>query len=292
MQSDAYPVATIAAVEKRRMCPNCRAFVTVDDKVCPYCEAPMVARAVDRRSPADIAGIPASRFTTVVILLVNAGLYAATALFSMNVVGQGGFIDIDPTTLLIFGAKVPSRILGGEWWRLLTAGFLHGGAMHIIMNSWVIYDLGTAAEEFYGTSRYLVLYFLSTIGGFLASMWWSPAMSVGASAPLFGLLGAMIALGVKNRHSALGSAIKSHYTQWAVWGLAMGLMPGLRVDNAAHLGGLAAGFAFAWVAGTPKLTESWVDRMWKVAAATSLLITIAAFGLMILFLLSVQRGSE
>lgn len=274
------------------MCPNCRAFVTVDDKVCPYCDVPMQARAVDRRSPADIAGIPAARFTTTVLLLINAGLYAGTALYSMNVTGQGGFMDIDGQTLILFGGKYPALILHGQWWRLLTAGFLHGGALHIIMNSWVIYDLGTQAEEFYGTSRYLVMYFLSTIGGFAASMWWSPGLSVGASAPLFGLMGAMLALGVKNRHTAVGSAMKSHYTQWAIWGLAMGLMSGLRIDNAAHIGGLITGFAFAWIAGTPRLVETWTDRMWKVAAATCVAITIAAFGLMILFMLSVQRGTE
>jgi rhomboid protease GluP len=249
-------------------------------------------RAIDRRAPADIGGIPASRFTTVVLLLINAGLYIATALFSMNVFGRGGFSNIDATTLLVFGAKDPARIAAGEWWRLITAGFLHGGIMHILMNSWVIFDLGAAAEEAYGTARYLVLYFLATIGGFLASSWWSPALSVGASAPLFGLLGAMIALGVRYRHTALGSAMRSHYTQWAIWGLVMGLLPGLRVDNAAHIGGLVTGFAFAWIAGPQKPYEQWTDKVWRVAAAICVAITIAAFGLMLRFLTAVQRGLE
>ncbi|MDZ4799017.1 MAG: rhomboid family intramembrane serine protease [Bryobacteraceae bacterium] len=279
-------------MDKRRMCANCRAFVTVDDKVCPYCDVPLQARAVDRRNPSDILGIPAHRFTTTVLLLINAGLYVGTTMYSMNATGQGGFLDIDGQTLVLFGAKYPPLIQAGQWWRLLTAGFLHGGILHILMNSWVIFDLGAQAEEFYGTPRYLVLYFLSTIGGFGASLWWSPSLSVGASAPLFGLMGAMLALGVKNRHTALGSAMRSHYTQWAIWGLAMGLMTGMRIDNAAHIGGLATGFAFAWIAGTPRLVESWADRVWKVAAAICVVITIAAFGLMVQFLLSVQRGSE
>src|SRR6266498_2336439 len=97
-------VARWCEVDKRRMCPNCRAFVTTDDKVCPYCDVPLQARAVDRRNAPDIAGIPAARFTTTVILLLNAGLYAATALFSMNVIGRGGFMDVDGVALLIFGA--------------------------------------------------------------------------------------------------------------------------------------------------------------------------------------------
>ncbi len=284
--------ATMARVDKRRMCPNCRAFVTTDDKVCPYCEVPLGPRAVERRSPSDIGGIPSSRFTTVVILLINAGLYAATALFSMNIGGRGGFMNIDPVTLQVFGAKVPEFIIAGQWWRLITAGFLHGGIMHILMNSWVIFDLGAAAEEAYGTARYLVIYFVGTVGGFLASMWWSPAMSVGASAPLFGLLGAMIALGVRYRHTMLGSAMRAHYTQWALWGLVMGLLPGLRIDNAAHIGGLVSGFALAWFSGTPRAYEHWSDKVWKVAAAICVAITIAAFGMMILFLFAVQRGPE
>lgn len=267
------------------MCANCRAFVSVDDRVCPYCDTKLEARAVERRAGIDSGLIAGARFTTVVILLINTGLYAATALYSMN--GSGNVLDIDFRTLLIFGAKSREFIFAGQWWRLITAGFLHGGILHILMNSWVIFDLGTAAEEYYGTSRYLVLYFLTTIGGFAASTWWSSALSVGASAPLFGLIGAMIAIGVKNRGSAMGAAMRSHYTQWALWGLAMGLLPGFRVDNAAHIGGLATGFVAGYLAGTPRLYQNWSERAWQMAAVLCVVITLAAFANMILFLTSV-----
>ena len=61
------------------MCPNCRAFITADDKVCPYCDAQVGARVIDRRMPDDLLGgwIPHARFTTVMILLLNAGLFIA-----------------------------------------------------------------------------------------------------------------------------------------------------------------------------------------------------------------------
>jgi rhomboid protease GluP len=242
------------------------------------------ARAVDRRSPSDVGWIPAARFTTTVILLINVGLYLATVLFSMQGEGRGTFMAVDGRTLILFGAKVPFLIAAGEWWRLITAGFLHGGLFHIMMNSWVIYDLGTSVEETYGTSKYLVLYFASTVFGFVASTWWSPSLSVGASAGLFGLIGAMIAAGLRTR-TPLGSALRAHYTQWAIYGLAIGLLPVFRVDNAAHLGGLAAGFAVAYAAGTQKLAAHWTDKLWTVAAAVSVLITLAAFGLMLTFLL-------
>ncbi|MEZ5365296.1 MAG: rhomboid family intramembrane serine protease [Bryobacterales bacterium] len=66
-------------------------------------------------------------------------------------------------------------ILGyGQWWRLITAGFLHGGIFHILMNSWVLYDLGAQVEHIYGTSRYLAIYLISSIGGFAASLFGLP----------------------------------------------------------------------------------------------------------------------
>ena len=123
----------------------------------------------------------------------------------------------------------------------MTAGFLHGGMFHILMNSWVLFDLGAQVEEIYGSSRMLVIYFVSTVGGFYASALWSPAISVGASAGLFGLVGAMIALGVRHRN-AMGAAIRGMYLRGAVIGLAFGMVGAFHVDNAAHIGGLAAGF--------------------------------------------------
>jgi len=68
------------------MCPHCRAFITTDDRVCPYCNTPVGPRAVDRRSPGEIMGglIPHARFTTTLILLINTGLYIATTLYAMK----------------------------------------------------------------------------------------------------------------------------------------------------------------------------------------------------------------
>ncbi len=265
------------------MCPNCRAFISSDDRVCPYCGQQVGARAVERRSPLDAMGglIPHARFTTMIILLLNLGLYAATTIYSMKEPG-GNLMDIDGRTLFAFGAKFSPAILqDGQWWRLVTAGFLHGGILHILMNMWVLFDLGVQVEEVYGTSRYLVIYLATTVAGFLASTYWSPSLSVGASAGLFGLIGAMIALGVRNRHSTMGAAVRAHYTQWAIWGVVIGLLPGFRVDNAAHLGGLAAGFLLAYAAGTPRLSVDWTDNLWRGLAVVCVLLTAAAFGFML-----------
>jgi rhomboid protease GluP len=206
-------------METRRMCPNCRAFITTRDRVCPYCEAQVGPRAADFRNPSDVAGlIPHARFTTVVILLINFGLYVATALFSIKQGNSDAWLGVDGLTLLRFGAKYTPIVFAGDWWRLVTAGFLHGGLLHILMNSWVLFDLGTQVEEFYGTARYLVFYIIATMGGFLASCYWNPAISIGASAGIFGLIGAMIAVGVTHQ-SSLGLAIRGLYIRWAIYGL-------------------------------------------------------------------------
>jgi rhomboid protease GluP len=264
------------------MCPNCRAFISSDDKVCPYCGITMGARAVEQRTPSDAMGglIPHARFTTTVILLLNFGLYVATTLYSMKASG-GMVFDIDGQTLFAFGAKEPFAILrGGQWWRLVTAGFLHGGILHILMNSWVLFDLGAQVEEVYGTSRFLVFYFVATISGFMASTIFSSSLSIGASAGIFGLIGAMIALGVRNRHTSMGAAVRAHYTQWAIWGVVMGLLPGFRVDNAAHLGGLAGGFLVAYLASTPRAFEGPAEKVWRGLALICVILTALSFAIM------------
>ncbi len=260
------------------MCPNCRAFISVKDKVCPYCEVRLGPRVVDRRHPSDLLGglIPAARFTTVVILMINFGLYLVTVVFSMKSGNSQAFMALDGRTLVLFGAKHGLLVLEhGEWWRLVTAGFLHGGLLHILMNSWVLFDLGTTVEHFYGTRRMLVIYFVSTVTGFLLSSFWNPGISIGASAALFGLIGAMIALGIRDRTS-LGAAIKSMFIRWAIYGLIFGLLFPM-IDNAAHIGGLAGGFVIGYIAGTPRLVEDFREQVWRWAAWAAVGITVLCF---------------
>jgi rhomboid protease GluP len=133
-----------------------------------------------------------------------------------------------------------------------------------------------------------VLYFSSTVFGFLASTWWSASISVGASAGIFGLIGAMIALGVHHQ-SAIGSHVRALYVRWAIYGLLFGLLPGLHIDNAAHLGGLAAGFGCAYVAGLPRIETSPGEKFWRLAAVVCLVLTIGSFLKMYLWFASGNR---
>jgi rhomboid protease GluP len=102
----------------------------------------MGPRAVERRNPGEILGglIPHARFTTVMILLINTALFIAEYFEPRSGITEAG-------------ESVPACVMQGQWWRLITAGFLHGGILHILMNSWVLFDLGAEVEMLYGTSR-------------------------------------------------------------------------------------------------------------------------------------------
>ena len=258
-------------MDKRRMCPHCRAFITTDDSKCPYCGERVGPKAIELRHAGEmIAGlIPQARFVTILLLIVNGGLFLATSMF------PGGASN--PNVLYVFGAKEGQAIWQEhEWWRLITAGFLHGGMVHILMNGWVLMDLGAQIELIYGPARLIVLYVLTTICGFLLSAWWSPVISIGASAALFGFIGAMIALGVANPSSA-GQMIRKQYLRWALYGLAFGFLPIFNVDNAAHIGGLASGFVLGYVAGIPAHSTYAKERFWQIAAGACVLLTLVSF---------------
>jgi rhomboid protease GluP len=251
------------------MCPSCRAFVTTSDKVCPYCQAPIGPRAVDRRNPGEILGglIPHARFTTVMILLIN------TALFIAQYYNPG---------VTSAGQSIPAAYMEGQWWRLVTAGFLHGGIFHILMNSWVLFDLGAEVETFYGTSRLIVFYFVSTVTGFAASSHIGGGhISVGSSAGIFGLIGAMLAFGFTDR-SSLGMQVKSLYTRWVIYGLVISFLPG--VDLWAHVGGFAGGFLAGWLASTPRARLMWKEPLLRAVAGVCIALTVVAFGMMYMVL--------
>jgi rhomboid protease GluP len=263
------------------MCANCRAFITTGDRVCPYCNERVGPKAIELRNTGEMIGgiIPHARFVTTLLLIINGGLFLLTTAF------PGGASN--PEVLYYLGAKEGQAIWQEhQWWRLVTAGFLHGGFTHILMNGWVLMDLGAQVEMVYGPARLIVLYVLTTVAGFLLSAWWSPVLSIGASAALFGFIGAMIALGVANPSSA-GRMIRSMYTRWAIYGLAFGFLPmilglfgiqlGFGLDNAAHIGGLACGFGLGYVAGIPAHSTYAREQLWRVAAGICILLTLVSF---------------
>ena len=257
------------------MCPNCRAFITSNDRVCPYCEVQLGPRAIDMRSAEVFHNmIPRAYMTSVLILIINFALYIAMIAFSVTHSQQPASSALGEVwqgfsngVLVLFGGKyAPAIYQAGQWWRLITAGFLHASLLHIGMNMWVMFDLVAEVEQFYGTSRLVVIYIVSSFAGFLLSLWWAPAtVSIGASAACFGLIGGMMAVGL-TRDTPLARAIRSYYRRWAIYGIIFSFMPFMHIDIAAHIGGLIGGFVVGYLTGLPGLANSGRERLWQTCA--------------------------
>lgn len=259
-----------------RMCPHCRAFIDPKAKVCPYCENEVgisFRRQAEPEAPALRGLVPQSHFTTFILLAINFGLFLAMMLLSSNL-GSEDFWDVRFDVLSVFGAKERMAIVVyDQWWRLVTAGFLHGGILHILMNSWVLYGLGAQVEHVFGTARYLVIYLLSSIGGFFLSLEWTPALSVGASAALSGLIGAMMAFARRTGQSF----IWSFYLRWMIIIAILGLIIS-GIDNAAHFGGFATGFGVGYLASSPRRTPD-SETLWKAAATVLCVVTAVSMAM-------------
>jgi len=146
------------------------------------------------------------------------------------------------------GANYGPAVVHGEWWRLVTSMFLHGNLVHLLVNGWALYQLAGLFEIWLGSARLLVVYFASGIAGSLASALISGVPSVGASGAIFGLLGALISF-LLRRRDVLTPQARSLLMQlvgWAVINVVFGFSV-KGIDNAAHLGGAAAGFLLGLV---------------------------------------------
>ncbi len=161
----------------------------------------------------------------------------------------------DPTSasfMLEHGALyAPAVLIGGQWYRLLTAAFLHFGLPHLINNLLLLVCLGSYLERAYGKVRFAILYLLVAVGANYVSLihlarTGSNAVSAGASGVVFGMIGALIMLVLSHR---------GHYRElplrrllfMLILCLYFGFASGGLVDNAAHVGGLIIGFAIGFV---------------------------------------------
>jgi len=140
-----------------------------------------------------------------------------------------------------FALFAPS-VANGKWWLLITAGFLHGSIFHLLFNVYILWVIGSQLESIVGNIKFLIIYYVSLVGGSLASYWFSPfgSYSIGASGAIFGLMGAMLVIGRKRNVDI------SQITTLVVINVVIGFVLS-GIDWRAHLGGLAAGAFIAWV---------------------------------------------
>ena len=140
-----------------------------------------------------------------------------------------------------FALFAPS-VTNGQWWLLITAGFLHGSIIHLLFNVYILWVLGSQLESIVGKIKFIVIYFASLLGGSIASYLFSPigSYSIGASGAIFGLMGAMLVVGRKRNLDI------SQITTLVVINVVIGFVLS-GIDWRAHLGGLAVGAFTTWV---------------------------------------------
>jgi membrane associated rhomboid family serine protease len=240
----------------RPACPECLREASVGYQ-CVDCAG---RDRPDIRRPAARAGRPLVVWT---LILLNVAVYAWTAL-------QAGSIN-DNTDSALFDAwqLAPIQVGDGDWWRLLTAGFLHIGLLHIASNMFALWVLGRDLEHVLGRGRFLALYMISLIGGSTAVMIFNvPNQPVaGASGAVFGLMGALLVVLLRTRQP-VGQVV----ALIAVNIVISQLVPGISLT--AHLGGLVVGALCAAVlAYTPSRNRTAVQST-ALAALTVALLAI------------------
>ncbi len=180
-------------------------------------------------------------FITPILIYANIGIYIIMAVMGL------GFISFKGQDLLQWGANYGPLTKGGEWWRLLTSTFLHGGLMHLLANMYGLLFVGIFLEPLLGRAKYLTAYILTGILASVASIWWYDAtVSVGASGAIFGLYGLFLALLLTKIFPP--DFAKTFLISTAVFvgfNLLMGLTGG--IDNTAHIGGLLSGFVIGLI---------------------------------------------
>lgn len=167
------------------------------------------------------------------LIAINVIMYIITASASKSI------LDMDSMVLLKFGAKYSALIDLGEYYRLVTSMFLHGGLLHIALNMYSLKMLGALIEKIYGGLKFAIIYFAAGISGSVLSYLLSDSLSVGASGAIFGLLGAAVVYGIKSR-SRIGKNFLNSIFQVIIINLVIGFTIS-NIDNAAHIGGLIGG---------------------------------------------------
>ena len=236
------------------VCPSCGNLVGVNDERCYNC---------GRWNPGLWGFTPLLRrlgndlgFTPMVIGGCTL-LYLASLLLSRGNIGMNGLFSLlSPSTeaMFLLGASGAIPVFRFDrWWTVLSAGWLHGGLLHILFNMMWVRDLGPATGNLFGPSRLVLIYTIAGVAGFAASSVFGllfpgvpilggAGFTIGASASIFGLLGALVRYGHRTGSSLVRSQAWGYAVTLFVFGL---IMPG--VDNWAHAGGFVGGYVAAAV---------------------------------------------
>jgi membrane associated rhomboid family serine protease len=209
----------------RPICPKCMITAPVGFQ-CPECVkgAPPVRRYSEIRRP------------TSQQLAVTFGLIAVNVALYLPTLSGGGAVGRGSNDLTARLALYGPAVADGEWYRLITSGFLHYGLLHIGFNMFILYQLGLLLEPAFGRVRFGLLYLAALLGGSVGALLLSPtSLTAGASGAVFGCMGAVV---VALRRRGVG-ILQSNIGMLLVINLVLSFRPGISIGG--HLGGLAAG---------------------------------------------------
>lgn len=268
-----------ALTTEQKMCPSCRALVPRGNATCPYCGQRLKVFGTGPTGKLLRRAMPGDLSVTGILILANFVMFVLEYAVGGTSMLSNLMASPSQAATLRLGMSLPlGYVLGThQYWRWVTACFLHGGLLHIGFNMYALYQIGPMVESFYGGAKFLTFYLLTGIFGYVVSGFFGYA-SLGASGAIFGLLGVMIAYGVRRSHTAMGQQLRGMAVRWAFFALVLSFMPG--VDIFAHLGGLASGFGLGMVVGDdPPLTEQQI-RTWRLMQWVMIGMVAASFYLM------------
>ncbi len=214
---------------------------------CPeHSGRPQGVQRVRRTAQRTVTGVGSRRMNAVTMALIgiNVAVYLAELALGGSVNGTGSWIYDHGALVMtgIYGNGTLAGVAHGEWWRLLTAAFLHYGPLHLALNMYSLYFAGTLLEHVIGRWRFVLLYLASGVAGSAGALWLSPnAITVGASGAIFGILGALFVL-ERSRHIATGGQVAGLIVLNLILTFAIS-----NISVGGHLGGLVAGVALMWL---------------------------------------------
>ena len=254
------------------LCPSCRRLISRDESACPYC-------ATSRpgswwKSNRLVTGLAEHGQIIAWITYANIGMYVLSLLFNPGGMGFSSspfdFLSPGNRSLMLLGSTGTVAILHQHnWWTLVSANYLHGSLLHILFNMLALRQIGPLVIREYGGSRMFVIYTLGGILGFVLSFLAGVRFTIGASAAVCALIGAILFYG-KSRGGAYGEAIYSQIGGWAVGIFIFGFMvPG--INNWGHGGGMAAGALLGYLLGYQERVRESLGH--KMLAAGCLVLT-------------------
>lgn len=263
-----------------KLCPACGALVGISATRCHECGASLrfSLAALSKSLGGTIGGeLP----VTTVILILNLLLFGISVLATSESTGNLNlFGSVSGLVLYRMGARQSIAILSGEWWRLVLPIFLHGGLLHIGMNTMILVDIGSQVERIYGSARYLFIYVFTGICSFVASTAWNlkvyggAGVAIGASGALAGLVGLMLGM-TMGRGGSYAREIRTQMTRMVLYLVVMAVLP-LGIDNAAHFGGLGVGFLLGkLLADRQPLNATEFKRAYALAWSAGIVIVVS-----------------